>query len=500
MQGSKAAEGSYLDPSAEAISRLSGAIDLIDFAEDDDQRATFWRDLRAEVWPSILPALCASAAAAEPVIARLGLVAGRGWEARARDLRAELRRAAKVAGAGLRVVPGGGGEDRIDAWRLKLDGSKTARSAVLILENAEEWSGRARFDEFRGVSLWDEKPLSDTELTEIQIGLDEGFGVEFSIDTVARAVAAVAARNPINMLQDARSACKWDGIPRVNALFPSYLGADDNALTQAAGRILCLSAIARAFDPGCKADNVVILVGAQGVRKSSAMRALAGPAFYSDSEFDPGSRDGFAALRGVNVFELAEFDKWNNRRDAALIKAFITSQRDRYRPAYARFEVNQPRTCVFVGTTNVDEVLLDATGDRRFLPVRVAVGGQPIDVDRLERDAPQIWAEALARFRAGERWHVSADVAELQAADAERWRPIDPWADHIRIWLDRPDGHAEAPTTAQILESACGLPRAQASTGYVRRVNAIMRGLGWISRRPAYGSQDRSPRWFCDVP
>lgn len=499
MGTTKAVDGSYLDPSAEAISRLSFAIDLVDAAEDDDQRATFWRDLRAEVWPSILPDLTAEA---EPLIARLGLVTGKGWEARARDLRAELRRALRASSAGLRVVSGGPSSDaeRIDAWRLKLDGTKSARSAVLILENAPDWVGRARFDEFRGLALWDGRPLTDTALTEIQIGLDEGFSVEFSIDTVARAVAAVAARNPINGLQDARSACKWDGIPRVNALFPSYLGADDNALTQAAGRILCLSAIARAFEPGCKADNVVILVGAQGVRKSSAIRALAGPAFYSDSEFDPGSRDGFAALRGVNVFELAEFDKWNNRRDAALIKAFITSQRDRYRPAYARFEVDQPRTCVFVGSTNVDEVLLDATGDRRFLPVRVAVDGQPIDVDRLERDAPQIWAEALARFRAGERWHVSADVAELQAADAERWRPIDPWCDHIRTWLERPDGHAEAPTTAQILEWACGLPRAQASTGYVRRVNAIMRGLGWVSRRPAYGSQDRSPRWFRDVP
>lgn len=499
MGTTKAVGGSYLDPAAIATARLIDAIGLLEVSPDDEMRAGAWRTLRADVWPEVLRDLRADA---EPLIARISLLDGKGWEARARDLRAELRRSLRASSAGLRVVSGGPPSDaeRIDAWRLKLDGTKSARSAVLILENAPDWAGRARFDEFRGLALWDGRPLTDTALTEIQIGLDEGFGVEFSIDTVARAVAAVAARNPINGLQDARSAATWDGWPRVNTLLSEYLGADDTPLSQAAGRILCLSAIARAFEAGCKADNVVILVGAQGVRKSSAIRALAGPAFYSDSEFDPGSRDGFAALRGVNVFELAEFDKWNNRRDAALIKAFITSQRDRYRPAYARFEVDQPRTCIFVGSTNVDEVLLDATGDRRFLPVRVAVDGQPIDVDRLERDAPQIWAEALARYRAGERWHVSADVAELQAADAERWRPIDPWCDHIRTWLERPDGHAEAPTTAQILEWACGLPRAQASTGYVRRVNAIMRGLGWVSRRPAYGSQDRSPRWFRDVP
>lgn len=499
MGTAEAAGGSYLDPAAIATARLADAIGLLEVSPDDETRAGCWRSLRADVWPEVLPDLRADA---EPLIARIGLLDGKGWEARARDLRSELRRAVKAAGAGLRVVVGGPAPDaeRIDAWRLKLDGTKSARSAVLILENAPDWVGRARFDEFRGLALWDGRPLTDTALTEIQIGLDEGFGVEFAIDTVARAVAAVAARNPINGLQDARSAATWDGWPRVNSLLSEYLGADDTPLTQAAGRILCLSAIARAFEPGCKADNVVILVGAQGVRKSSAIRALAGSAFYSDSEFDPGSRDGFAALRGVNVFELAEFDKWNNRRDAALIKAFITSQRDRYRPAYARFEVDQPRTCIFVGSTNVDEVLLDATGDRRFLPVRVAVDGQPIDVDRLERDAPQIWAEALARYRAGERWHVSADVAEMQAADAERWRPVDPWCDHIAAWLAQSGGPSEAPTTAQILEWACGLPRAQASTGYVRRVNAIMRGLGWTSRRPAYGAQDRSPRWFRAIP
>jgi hypothetical protein len=50
-------------------------------------------------------------------------------------------------------------------------------------------------------------------------------------------------------------------------------------------------------------------------------------------------------------------------------------------------------------------------------------------------------------------------------------------------------------STAQLLEGPCGLPRAQAATGYVRRVNQIMRNLGFMQKRPAYGAADRSPRW-----
>lgn len=494
MTTADAAQADYLADPRDAIRSLDADIGLLR-ATNGEARQEYWSYFRSHAWPQMLPALALVEAEAAPVLAQISLVDGRGWESRARELRSELRRSARAAG-GLRVVPPPADDGPIDAWRLRLDGSKTARQAALILEHAEGFAGLARLDQFRGQTLWRGEPITDTALTELQIAIDDAFGVEFSIDTLARSLAAVASRHAYNALHEAREAVSWDGLPRLNGLLRDYFGAGDSRLVEEASRILCLSAIARGYDPGCKADNVVILVGPQGARKSTGIRALAGATFYSDSEFDPGSRDGFACLRGVNIYELAEFEKWNSKRDAALIKAFITSQRDRYRPAYARYEVDQPRALIFVGSSNVEEILHDATGDRRFLPVRCCIDGAPVDVPRLERDAPQIWAEALARYRAGERWHIAADAAELQAADAEQWRAVDPWAVHIADFLAQPDNRHAVYSTAQLLEGPCGLPRAQAATGYVRRVNQIMRNLGFTQKRPAYGAADRSPRWY----
>lgn len=187
----------------------------------------------------------------------------------------------------------------------------------------------------------------------------------------------------------------------------------------------------RVFEPGCKFDSVLILEGSQGLGKSMALRALAtfgGQDFFLDSVGDIRSKDTLMTMQGkliVEIAELASFRKSENEE----IKAFITRQVDEYRPPYARTVARRPRFFVLAGSTNeTDEgYLTDSTGNRRYWPV--LCGG--IDAEALRADAPQLWAEAVVRYRAGERTWLTAEEAVLSADEQKQRFMEDAWQERI---------------------------------------------------------------------
>ncbi len=229
-----------------------------------------------------------------------------------------------------------------------------------------------------------------------------------------------------------------------------------------------VSAVARALDPGCKADHMLVLEGAQGQRKSTALAALAGEDWFSDALPQMGTKDASSYLRGKWIIEIAELEAMRKEMDA--IKAFITRQVETFRPAYAREEVYEPRRCVFAGTTNKNDWQRDETGGRRFWPVKVG----EIDLAAIERDRDQLWAEAVALFRAGERWWLDGEVAEQAHTEAAERRPDDPWRAEIAKAVE---GRIEVTTKAVL--GALGVMPSDMTPAMSKRVAQELVALGW---------------------
>lgn len=312
------------------------------------------------------------------------------------------------------------------------------------------------------------RDLEDDDYTAAQIWFNRIGFPRADAATVVAAVRKVAGQHSFDPLVEYLNDLHWDGEHRIDSWLTRYCGAEASDYTSEVGKRWMISAVARAYKPGCKADHMLVLEGTQGRKKSTAARTLAGEDWFSDALPAMGSKDASSYLRGKWIIEVAELEAM--RREMDQIKAFISRQVENFRPAYAREEVKEPRRCIFIGTTNKDDWQRDETGGRRFWPVRVG----EIMVKDIARDRDQLWAEAVALFKDGERWWLEGEVeVQAQAEVAER-RSVDPWCDDI---ARAADGKTEV-TTKQIL-SELGISIADMTPGLSKRVATELVSLGW---------------------
>lgn len=255
------------------------------------------------------------------------------------------------------------------------------------------------------------------------------------------ALVAVAHQHSYHPVRDYLGTLKWDGISRVGSLFQHYFNAvlpDDPVENDRQVAYLehisvgfMVGAVARAMQPGCKHDHVPVVIGRnQGLLKSSAIRALCrDPTWFSDDiSPDLADRDTKESLRGKWICELSEIP--HVRRETERVKAFFSKQADRYRAAFGRANQDHPRQGVFIGSSN-DLEFVDVTGNRRFWPFH---SEGRIDLDAIERDRDQLWAEALALYRQGVIWWLPPTIEMIAAERQEAFVEADVWDDLIAAW------------------------------------------------------------------
>ena len=229
---------------------------------------------------------------------------------------------------------------------------------------------------------------------------------------------------------------RWDGTPRLDALFIDYLGAKDTAYNRAVTRKAFVAAVARAMNPGCKYDNMVILAGPQGIGKSTLLDKMS-HGWFNDSIRTFEGKEASELLQGVWLVEISELDAFR-RTDVSRIKQFLSLRADRFRAAYGRNVKEVPRSCIFFGTTNTREFLQDTTGNRRFWPVDTGEIRHTKNVWRdLDNEKDQLWAEAVARWQAGEPLYLSGAIEEYAKAKQEEHREVSGREGVVREFLER---------------------------------------------------------------
>jgi predicted P-loop ATPase len=250
-------------------------------------------------------------------------------------------------------------------------------------------------------------------------------------ETVRDALNARARENSFHPIREYLSGIKWDGQKRLNIWTHTRLGADLSEYSAAVGKMFFISLVARIFEPGTKCDYMMVLEGDQGATKSAACAVIGGEYFSDHLPDVAGGKDVSQHLRGKWLIEVGEMHamSW---AESSQLKAFITRQVERYRPSYGRFEVVEPRQCVFIGTTNKETYLRDETGGRRFWPLKVG----KIDIDRLIDDRDQMFAEAVHLYRQGVPWWPDREFEERHIKPQQESRyEADAWQEMITGYL-----------------------------------------------------------------
>lgn len=316
--------------------------------------------------------------------------------------------------------------------RLESDNKENIKNTInnvtIVLENDKNLAGKFAYNEFeqREVALtplfWDKpdkkypRALTDADDAELMLYFERVYNITHK-ENIRLGLTVVTKANGFHPVKKYLNTLEWDGVERLDTLLIDCFGAEDTPYTRAITRKTLVAGIARIYDPGCKFDHVLTLVGEERMGKSTIFDKL-GKTWFSDSLYDIKGKEAAEQLQGVWILEMSESTAVKNA-DVNTVKQFLSKRTDRYRVAYGRRTEDFPRQCIIVATGNDQDFLKDATGNRRFWVVDFLgrKGSNPpweLDEDTIN----QLWAEAKDRYFEGETLYLPEEL-ELVARDIQ---------------------------------------------------------------------------------
>jgi putative DNA primase/helicase len=395
---------------------------------------------------------------------------------------------------------------------------KTQYNVTKILGQSPDFRGVIAYDEFkRAITKRQESPIArggigngevgewnDDDTTRTIEWLDKQWSLSPSREMVWAAVSHVSSVNKFHPVRDYLQSRVWDGRQRLPTMLSRFFGASETGYSAEIGKRFLIAAVARILRPGCKVDTMLVLEGRQGARKSSAIRALFGEEWFSDTLPSLAQANEAAlAIRGKWGQEVPELEAIRGAAGTA-VKAFLSRQSDYLREKYGKTYRDHPRQCVFIGTTNEHQYLHDRTGNRRYWPVNC----DRIDVPGITENRDQLWAEARTRFELQERWWLDTDELEGAAREQVKERESrEAWFEPVAKWLDDPfviepgTGNRRnlqlhhGLTSVEILSGALGIRPGDVDGREQQRIGYVMKKLGWSRKEVQYDGR-REYRYF----
>lgn len=341
-----------------------------------------------------------------------------------------------------------------DEWLKEMDIDRqgkyvnTINNVALILDNDPNLKGCFGKDEFGGKKMvlrnlpWRKAHLypyvKDTDLQFLCKYLEKIYGITGK-GCIVDGFDTHIELKAFHPVKDYLSTLKWDGEPRLETLFVDYLGAEDTEYTRAATRKTFVAGVARIKVPGIKFDTMTVLIGDQGVGKSTLLNKM-GKSWFSDSFGDVRTKEAAEQIQGVWLMEVGEMAAMN-KADVDAIKLFLAKQDDSYRPAFGREVITRKREGIIIGSGNENQFLRDKTGNRRFWPILCRIGFNTKNIFKGELPewyVDQVWAEAQELWDAGETLYMDEKNEETARIIQANHEIVDEREGLIAEYLDMP--------------------------------------------------------------
>ena len=196
-----------------------------------------------------------------------------------------------------------------------------------------------------------------------------------------------------------------------------------------------------------------LLISKQGYNKSTFCRSLVPPELqwgYNDNLVLSEKRQVLQAMCQSLVINLDEFNQISPQVQQGFLKNIIQLPSVKIKPPYGSHVQEFPRMASFIATSNMEDILSDPSGNRRFLGVELT---GPIDVSQ-RPNYEQLYAQALSALRAGEKTYFDAEQTRQIMANNRKFEVLSPVDQYFDLYFDLTDDakQGEYLTAAEIFQ------------------------------------------------